>query len=89
MNKLRYCSFYVSDIHLVTMLLPYINEKIKQKREFITIFETDISESAKKVIKSLSLKRKEELNLMNIGWESREDIKNIDLENKYIIIMGI
>ena len=88
MNKLRYCSFYVSDIHLVTMLLPYINEKMKEKREFITIFETDISESAKKVIKSISLKRKDELKFINIGWKTRENIENINLEDKYIIVMG-
>ena len=88
MNKSRYCSFYVSDIHLVTMLLPYINEKMKEKKEFITIFEKDISESAKKVIKSLSLKRKDELKLINVGWKNRINIENIDIENKYIIIMG-
>lgn len=88
MNKSRFCSFYVSDIHLVTMLLPYINEKMKEKKEFITIFETDISESAKKVIKSISLKRKEELKFMNIGWKKRVNIENINLENKYVIVMG-
>ena len=88
MNKSRYCSFYVSDIHLVTMLLPYINEKMKEKKEFITIFEKDISESAKKVIKSLSLKRKDELKLINVGWKNRINIENIDIEHKYIKIMG-
>lgn len=88
MNKLRYCSFYVSDIHLVTMLLPYINEKMKEKKEFVTIFEKDISESAKKVIKSVSLKRKEELRFINIGWKQKENIENINLEDKYIIVMG-
>ena len=61
MNITKYCSFYVSDVHLVTMLLPYINEKIKEKKEFITIFEKDISESAKKVIGSITLKKKDYL----------------------------
>lgn len=88
MNKSRYCSFYVSDIHLVTMLLPYINEKMKEKNEFITIFETDISESAKKVIKSVNLKKKDENNFLNIGWKNKDDFKKINLENKYIIVMG-
>ena len=88
MNKSRYWSFYVSDIHLVTMLLPYINEKMKEKKEFITVFETDISESAKKVIKGVSLKRKDEINFLNIGWNKREDVENIKLDKKYIIVMG-
>ena len=88
MNKSKYCSFYVSDVHLITMLLPYINEKMKDKKEFITIFETDISESAKKVIKSISLRRKEELKLINIGWGRKEEIEDIDFKDKYIIVMG-
>ena len=88
MNKSRYCSFYVSDIHLITMLLPYINEKMKQKKEFITILETDISESAKKVMRGVFLKRKDELNFMNIGWKKRENIGNIKLEEKFVIVMG-
>ena len=88
MNKSRYCSFYVSDIHLVTMLLPYINEKMKEKKEFITIFETDISKSAEKVIKSISLKRKDEISFLNIGWGNKRNIGKINLEDKYIIVMG-
>ena len=88
MNKSRYCSFYVSDIHLVTMLLPYINEKLKEEKEFITIFETDISESVKKVIKNISLKRKDESKFLSIGWQKKENINNMDLENKHIIVMG-
>ena len=88
MNKSKFCSFYVSDIHLITMLLPYINEKMKEKKEFITIFETDISESAEKVIKSVSLKRKEEIDFLNIGWKKRNKIRNLKLNDKYIIVMG-
>ena len=30
-NLTKLCSFYVSDWHLVTMLLPYINQKINPK----------------------------------------------------------
>lgn len=88
MNKQKFCSFYVSDVHLVTMLLPYINEKIKENREFITIFETDISESAKKVIGSVNLKEFERQKLLEIGWNSKNDINNINLKNKIVLVMG-
>lgn len=87
MNKSKYCSFYVSDIHLVTMLLPYINEKTKENKKFITIFETDISESAKMVIDNLSIKRKDKLKFLNIGWKKSDKIEE-SLENKYILVMG-
>ena len=91
MNKSRYCSFYVSDVHLITMLLPYINEKMKEGKEFITIFETDISESAKKVIKSVSLKRKEEQAFIDIGWKNKIDLKElskVNLKGPTVLVMG-
>ena len=34
-NFIKLCSFYVSDWHLVTMLLPYINKKIKFEQSTI------------------------------------------------------
>ena len=30
-NVKKLCSFYVSDWHLVAMLLPYINQKINER----------------------------------------------------------
>lgn len=88
MNKQKYCCFYVSDIHLVTMLLPYINEKIKENKEIITIFETNISESAKKVIESVNFSRKDKEKFLNIGWDKCKDIKKVNTQNKIVIIMG-
>ena len=31
MGNEKMCSFYVSDFHLITILLPYINEKITEE----------------------------------------------------------
>ena len=33
-NIKRVCSFCVSDLHLVTMLLPYLDKKIKEKVKY-------------------------------------------------------
>ena len=35
-NVKRMCSFYVNDVHLITMLLPYIERKIKGSGKFYT-----------------------------------------------------
>ena len=32
MNKKKFCSFYVSEYHLLTILLPYIDEQIKNNQ---------------------------------------------------------
>ena len=40
----KLCSFYVSDWHLVTMLLPYLNEEINKENKIVTLLETNIKE---------------------------------------------
>lgn len=88
MNKKRLCCFYVSDIHLITMLLPYINERINQGTEVITILETDISESAKKVIESIRGKKTEKL--LQIDWKEKnlKYLEKYDIKNKLLLING-
>ena len=56
-NVEKLCSFYVSDWHLVTMLLPYINKQINEKANVITLLENDIEENIKILKKKLNLKR--------------------------------
>ena len=88
MNKRRLCCFYVSDIHLITMLLPYINERINKSTKVITILENDMSGSANKVINAIQGKKSDEL--LAIDWKNK-DLKylyELDIENKLILISG-
>ena len=41
----KLCGFYVSDWHLTTTILPYINSKIDEKTKVITILENNIEEN--------------------------------------------
>ena len=86
MNKKRLCCFYVNDIHLITMLLPYINERINESTEVITIFETDISESANKVIERIQGKKSKEL--LNIDWKNKslKYLQGVNFTNKLILV---
>lgn len=88
MNNKRLCCFYVNDIHLITMLLPYINERINENTEIITILETDISESAKKVIERIQGKKSEEL--LSVDWKNKKIgyLYECDVKNKLILISG-
>ena len=49
-NIEKICSFYVSDWHLVTMLLPYINKQINEKANIVTILESDIEKNIQTLI---------------------------------------
>ena len=64
----KLCSFYVSNWHLVTMLLPYINEKIEKNTKIITILENNIEENIKKLLERLNLKNKEKI--LKINWKN-------------------
>lgn len=77
-NIKKVCSFCVSDLHLITMLLPYLNKKIKTEEKVITILEEDLEEQINLVLSRLTLKKQEKLNLLNINW-NREIIYNFKI----------
>ena len=52
----KLCSFYVSDWHLATMILPYISSKIDKDTKIVTIFENNIKQNIETLIEKLNLK---------------------------------
>ena len=83
---IKLCSFYVSDWHLVTMLLPYINQKINEQAKIATILEKDIKENVDTLVEKLNLKNKEKI--LNLNWNKNEKIKIEKAEeNQEIIIL--
>ena len=51
----KLCGFYVSDWHLTTTILPYINSKIDEKTKVITILENNIEENIKVLMEKLNI----------------------------------
>ena len=78
-NIEKLCSFYVSDWHLVTMLLPYINKQINEKANIITILENNIEENVKTLVSKLNLKNEEEI--LNLDWKAKKVIKYLEIKN--------
>ncbi len=75
----KLCGFYVSDWHLTTTILPYINSKIDEKTKVITILENNIEENIKVLMEKLNLKNKNEI--LSIRWTSVDGKKYINIEN--------
>lgn len=72
-NVMKLCSFYVSDWHLITMLLPYINKKINEETKIATILENDIQNNVEMLLKKLNLKNEEKI--LNINWKNKKEVK--------------
>lgn len=89
-NIIKLCSFYISDWHLVTMLLPYINQKINEEVEIATILEKDLNEKIAKLVERLNLNNTEKI--LNLNWNKFKErgkiIYNKDNKEKVLIING-
>ena len=79
-NIEKICSFYVSDWHLVTMLLPYINKQINEKANIITVLEKDIQENIITLLNKLNLKNTEEI--LKINWKKTNGLKYSELKKQ-------
>ena len=88
MNKKRLCCFYVNDIHLITMLLPYINERIEEGTEVIAISEIDMSGSAQKVMEGVLGKRAKSLEKIDWTAKNVSCLQKCDVKNKLILVSG-
>lgn len=69
----KLCSFYVSEWHLVTMILPYMNKELNEKANITTILEKDVEENIKILISKLNLKNEKEM--LNINWKASQGRK--------------
>jgi len=78
-SVLKLCSFYVSDWHIVTMLLPYINRQINNNVKIIPILEQSIKENIEILINKLNLKNKEKI--LNINWDKTNGLKYLNINN--------
>ena len=79
----KLCGFYVSDWHLTTTILPYINSKIDEKTKVITILENNIEENIKVLMEKLNLKNKNEI--LSIRWTSVDSKKYTDISVFFIV----
>ena len=76
----KLCSFYVSDWHLATMILPYINSKIEKSVKIVPVLENNLEENIKILVEKLNLKNKDKI--LSINWKNINSIKYENIENK-------
>ena len=60
-NLKSICSFYASEWHLVTMLLPNLDRKINKGVKVTTILEKDLTKEMETLLTKLHLEEKKEI----------------------------
>ena len=86
----RYCGLYVNDMHLIVMLIPYIERELEKKEKIITILENDLENEIDTIVKKVNLGREKKNKIKRINWKknllSKEQIGEIKGET--ILIKG-
>ena len=68
----KLCNFYVSELHLSVMLLPYLSRQINEDVEITTIFEKIEKKNIGEILDKLNIKNKEKI-LKIILTDSNKD----------------
>lgn len=83
----RVCCFYASREHLMSILLPYINEKLEENQNIVTILEEDIGKETKDLKKIFNFE-KENWSKIEEVLKREENLKNSEFKDSIVIIIG-
>lgn len=96
-NIKKVCSFCVSDWHFITMLIPYINQKIEQGEDVKIYTEQSHFETMRTFLSNLMLNQQAKQKLADLNWNAsrlnryyqiRDTLEKSKSENITFIIEG-
>jgi len=86
MEKPRYirrvCGFYVSEVHLITMMLPYIKKQLELGVNFSTFLETNLKGNVKLILEKIVLADETKKKMLGINWSASNVYKYLDMERE-------
>lgn len=92
----KVCGFYVSNVHLTTMVLPYLRKELHDGTKIETFFEYNLNENINKVLSNLIINNENKQKILEINWKStkmkkysslEKNLKNIIENNKKIDLL--
>lgn len=83
----RVCCFYASREHLMSILLPYINEKLEENQNIVTILEEDIGKETKDLKKIFNFEKENWSKIAEV-LKRKENLKNSEFKDSIVIIIG-
>ena len=76
----KVCSFYVSNMHFATMILPFVNRQMEEQTEIVTFFENNFTTNIELVLSRLTISEERKKKLLNIDWKNTNTIKYVNIE---------
>ncbi len=78
----RACGFYVSSMHLTTMILPYLKKRIEDDVKINTILEYNLKDNVSNVLSNLVINKEEKQNILNLNWNNNKIQKYSNIEKE-------
>lgn len=85
-EKKKVCSFFVSEYHLLTILLPYINEKTVENKKVELMLEKDMLEKTKLYLKKVS--EFESYKFLKLGWKKNKVEESFSKKANTVVVIG-
>lgn len=76
----RMCSFYVSNMHLSTMMLPYLANKLGEGNTIYTFLEENLEDEMKLLVSKLNLNEEIKKKITQLNWKKSNLYKYADFE---------
>ena len=80
-NQENSCAFYASDYHLEMIMLPYINENLKENKNIYVFTQNNLENTMNELLNKINLKKETKNNILNINWKNDDKNKYNDLIN--------
>ena len=86
----KYCGVYANDMHLIVMLIPYIEKELEKGNKITTILENSLEDEINLFIKKVMLGKSKKNKIRNIRWSKNllSDEQIAEIRNRTILIKG-
>ncbi len=74
------CSFYISDMHFATMVIPFIKKQTENEANVITFLDNSYKNNVELVLERTTIKEEQKKRILNINWSENNTNKYQNLE---------
>jgi len=68
-------------MHLITMLLPYLSEKVEKGEKIITFLEKDLQDDMELLLSKINIREEIKKKIREISWIKSKEIRYTELKN--------